>query len=118
MTSAGERCDQSESFDGCASGGVVSDIAAARGKPLGRRAECDRLDDVVAAVGAGHSSTLVLRGEAGIGKTVLLDYVAGQASAGAVVLRANGVESEMEMPFAGLHQLFLPILGRVSHLAV
>ena len=91
----------------------VSDTAPVHTRPLGRRAECDRLDQVVAAVSAGHSSTLVLRGEAGIGKSVLLDYLAGRASAGAVVLRASGVESEMELPFAGLHQLCMPILDRV-----
>lgn len=82
--------------------------------PLGRRAECDRLDELVAVVDAGRPSALVLRGEAGVGKTVLLDYLAHCASESGRVLRASGVESEMELPFAGLHQLSLPILDRVS----
>lgn len=84
--------------------------------PLGRQAECDRLENLVRLVSAGHSSTLIVRGEVGIGKTVLLDYVAGRATGSGRVLRANGVESEMELPFAAMHQLCLPILGGISSL--
>jgi DNA-binding CsgD family transcriptional regulator len=58
---------------------------------------------------------LVLRGEAGVGKTALLDYVLERAS-GCRIARAVGVESEMELPFAGLHQLCAPMLGRLEHL--
>ena len=58
----------------------------------------------------------MLRGEAGIGKTVLLDYLARRAVATGRVLRASGVESEMDLPFAGLHQLCLPILELVHDL--
>jgi DNA-binding CsgD family transcriptional regulator len=56
---------------------------------------------------------LVLRGEAGVGKTALLDYVLERAS-GCRIARAAGVESEMELPFAGLHQLCAPMLGRLE----
>ena len=75
----------------------------------GRAGECARLDELLGAVGRGESGALVLRGEAGIGKTALLDYAASQAK-GCTVVRAVGVESEMELPFASLHQLYLPLL--------
>ena len=84
--------------------------------PLGRQTECDRLDQLIAEVGASRSRALVVRGEAGIGKTVLLDYTAQRAAAHGRVVRANGVETEMELPFAGFHQLVLPILDRVQFL--
>ena len=58
----------------------------------------------------------MLRGEPGIGKTALLRYLIGQAS-GFRVIRGTGVESEMELPFAGLHQLCAPLLGRLDSLA-
>ncbi|MEV6285768.1 AAA family ATPase [Kribbella sp. NPDC051770] len=77
----------------------------------GRRTECGRLDDVVARVRTGHGQVLVVRGEAGIGKSALLDYLAARAE-GCHVVRASGVESEMELPYAGLHQLCAPLLER------
>ena len=81
----------------------------------GRRSECETLDRVVATVRAGRSSVLLLRGEAGIGKTALLEYV--QVSApGCRVARAAGVESEMELAFGGLHQLCAPFLDRLGRL--
>jgi hypothetical protein len=58
---------------------------------------------------------LVVRGEAGVGKTALLDDLAGQA-AGCRVVRTPGVQSEMELAFAGLHQLLAPLLDRVERL--
>src|SRR3954451_14846701 len=70
----------------------------------GRARECALLDGLVGAIRQSESRALMLRGEAGIGKTALLDYVAESAS-GAKVVRAVGVESEMELPFASLHQL-------------
>src|SRR5665213_4284771 len=73
----------------------------------GRRAECLELDRLLEAMDAGRSAVLVLRGEAGIGKTALLEYAAEHAE-GFRVLHAVGVESEMELPFAGLHQLCAP----------
>ncbi len=73
------------------------------------------LADLVAAVRAGESRVLVVRGEAGVGKTALLDYLAGQAQ-GCRVMHAAGVQSEMEFAFAGLHQLLAPMLDRVERL--
>jgi DNA-binding CsgD family transcriptional regulator len=81
----------------------------------GRHAECDMLDRLVAAVRAGDSRTLVVRGEPGVGKTALLEYLAGQAS-GCRVAHAAGVESEMELVYAGLHQLLTPMLDRLERL--
>ena len=83
----------------------------------GRRRECDVLDRLIEAVRAGESRALVLRGEPGVGKTALLDYVAGHAS-GCRVVRAAGVQSEMELAFAGLHQLCAPMLDHLDRLPV
>jgi DNA-binding CsgD family transcriptional regulator len=80
-----------------------------------RRAECVRFNRLLADVRAGQSGVLVLRGEAGIGKTVLLAYAAEHAH-GCRVLRAVGVESEMELPFAALHQLCAPLLDGLERL--
>jgi DNA-binding CsgD family transcriptional regulator len=82
---------------------------------IGRRAECGVLDRLVAAVRAGESRALVVHGEPGVGKTALLEYLAGQAS-GCRVARAWGVQSEMELAFAVLHQLCVPILDRLERL--
>ncbi|MGZ4602439.1 MAG: helix-turn-helix transcriptional regulator [Kineosporiaceae bacterium] len=82
---------------------------------LGRRRECDQLSSLVAAAKAGRSQVLMLRGEAGIGKTALLDFLLERA-AGCRVARAAGVESEMELAFAGLHQLCGPYLDRLEKL--
>ena len=71
------------------------------------------LDRLIAAVRAGESRALVVRGEPGVGKTALLDYLAGQAP-GFRVARAAGVQSEMELAFAGLHQLCAPMLDRLE----
>src|SRR5499427_6272858 len=85
----------------------------------GRLSERDMLGRLVEAVRAGHSRALVVRGEPGVGKTVLLDHLSGQASgSGCRVARATGVESEMELAFAGLHQLCAPLLGRAGRLPV
>jgi len=80
---------------------------------LGRRDECGVLDQLVAGVRAGHSQVLVLRGEAGAGKTALLDYLLERAT-GCQVTRAAGAESEMDLPFAALHQLCAPFLDRLE----
>jgi DNA-binding CsgD family transcriptional regulator len=82
---------------------------------LGRRSECKLLDRLIASVRAGESRVLVVRGEAGIGKTALLGYLWERAS-GCRIVRAAGVESEMELAFAGLHQLCAPMLGDVERL--
>src|SRR3954471_17892941 len=78
---------------------------------LGRAAERELLDRLLENVRAGQSAVLVLRGEAGVGKTALLHYCARQAS-GFHVARTAGVESDMDLPFAALHQLCAPMLGR------
>ncbi|WP_447035490.1 helix-turn-helix transcriptional regulator [Streptomyces sp. DSM 118878] len=82
---------------------------------LGRSHECAVLDHVVADARAGRSQVLVLRGEPGVGKSTLVDYVA-QSVSGFQVLRAVGAEFEMELAFAGLHQLCMPILGHIDRL--
>jgi len=81
----------------------------------GRRTECDALDRLLERIRVGESSALVLRGEAGIGKTALLEYVAERAS-GCRVARAVGVQSEMELAFAGLHHLCAPLLDGLDAL--
>ena len=75
----------------------------------GRRLECGTLDRLIGDVRAGTSQALVVHGEAGVGKTALLDHVEEQ-TAGCQVIRVVGVQSEMELVFAGLHQLCLPVL--------
>ena len=82
---------------------------------LGRATECVLLDDVVSAIRRGEGRSLVLRGEAGIGKTALLRYLVDSAR-DLTVLRAVGVESEMELAYASLHQLCAPLLDRLSRL--
>ena len=77
----------------------------------GRDAECAALDVLLDAARRGESRTVVLRGEAGVGKSALLDYAIGSAP-DFRVLRSVGVESEMELAFASLHQLCAPILDR------
>jgi len=84
---------------------------------LGRHFECETLDRLLDAVRAGASRVLVLRGEAGIGKTVLLEHVRTRAS-GCRVAYAAGVQSELELAYAGLHQLCAPMLDRLEHLPV
>jgi hypothetical protein len=86
-------------------------------KLIGRHTECGELDRLVDAVCAGESRAIVLSGEAGVGKTALLDYVAKQASH-CRVIRAAGVQSEMELPFAALHQVCAPALGNLECLPV
>src|SRR5580658_6879149 len=83
---------------------------------FGRAGELEILAGLIADVRSGRSAVLVVRGEAGIGKTELLRcLVAGAPGFG--VARVAGVESEMELPFAGLYQLCAPMLGRLGSLA-
>jgi DNA-binding CsgD family transcriptional regulator len=81
----------------------------------GRHSERDTLDQVLEALRAGQSRALLVWGEPGVGKTTLLEYIVGQAP-DCRVLRTAGVQSEMELAFAGLHQLLVPLLHRVEHL--
>jgi hypothetical protein len=83
----------------------------------GRRRECHALDRLLESVRAGASRVLVLRGTRGVGKSALLEYLVGTAS-GVRVARAAGVESEMELPYAGVHQLCAPILDFRDRLPV
>ena len=82
-----------------------------------RVSECDALDGLIEAVWAGESRALVVRGDPGVGKTVLLDYLAGRAR-GCRVARAVGVQAEMELAFAGLHQLCAPLLDHLGKIPV
>ena len=82
---------------------------------MDRRAERDELGGLVDAVRSGESRALVVRGDPGVGKTVLVDHLARRASgSGCRVARAAGVQSEMELAFAGLHQLCAPMLGHLD----
>ena len=81
----------------------------------GRRGECGALDQVIAGARTGQGQVLVLRGDAGVGKSALLEYLVGSA-AGCQILRAVGVESEMELAFAGLHQLCVPLMGKLDRI--
>ena len=81
----------------------------------GRRDECAALDRMLTEARTGHSQVLVLRGEAGIGKSALVEHLAANAT-GCRVARAAGVESEMELAFAGLHQLCAPMMGHLDRL--
>jgi len=82
---------------------------------LDRVRERDVLAQLVAGVRAGQSQALVLRGVAGAGKTALLRHVP-EAAAGCSIVWTTGVESEMELAFAGLHSLCGPMLGRLPQL--
>src|SRR4051812_38370910 len=79
----------------------------------GRRTECETLDHLLESARGEQSAALVVRGEPGIGKTALLEYAIDSASDLSVV-RAAAVESEIELPFAGLHQLCVPVLDRLA----
>src|ERR1700719_5423930 len=81
----------------------------------GRARERKALDGLLDRVRGGESAVLVLRGEAGIGKTALLRYCARQAS-GCQLAQIGGVESDMELPLASLHQLCAPLLDRIAEL--
>jgi DNA-binding CsgD family transcriptional regulator len=81
----------------------------------GRGAECAELDRLLEGVRSGESRALVVHGEAGVGKSALLGYVAEQA-ASCELARAAGVQSEMELPFAALHQVCGPMLDHLDRL--
>ena len=82
---------------------------------IGRPSESGALDQLLASVRTGQSRVLVVRGEAGVGKTALLEYLV-QSASGCVIARAAGVESELELAFAGLHQLCAPFVDRLERL--
>src|SRR5215831_12810993 len=82
---------------------------------MNRRSECSTLDRLAKAVRAGESRALLVRGDPGVGKSVLLEYLAERSwGSGCRVARATGVQSEMELAFAGLHQLCAPMLEHLD----
>jgi DNA-binding CsgD family transcriptional regulator len=86
---------------------------------LGRRVECEALDRLLADAVAGTSQALVLRGEAGVGKTALLGYLSERVEgSGLRIARAAGVESEMELAYSSLHQLCVTMLDHLERLPV
>ena len=92
-------------------------IPAPAARLTDRHSERCTLDRLIEAVRAGESRALVVHGDPGVGKTALLDYLAGQASAARCrVARAVGVQTEMELAFAGLHQLCVPMLDHAERL--
>ena len=82
---------------------------------INRRTECTLLDGVLQAVRSGESRVLVLHGDPGVGKSALMDYIASRVS-GCRLVRAAGIESEMELAYAALHQLCAPLLDRLDDL--
>jgi predicted ATPase len=82
---------------------------------LGRAGERAMLEGLLAGIRRGEGRSLVLRGEAGIGKTALLEHLV-EAASGLTVLPAVGVESEMELPYAGLHQLCASLRDQLERL--
>ncbi|PLW71047.1 helix-turn-helix transcriptional regulator, partial [Streptomyces sp. DJ] len=85
------------------------------GELHGRKPEEDAIAELLAGARAGTSSSLVLRGEPGIGKTALLDHAAA-AAGGMRLVRGAGAEFEAELPFAGLQLLLRPALGALAAL--
>ena len=84
-------------------------------RPRGRRGECGVLEQLLDGVRDGRGGVLVVRGEAGVGKTALLDH-AVRSAPDLRCGRTAGVESEKELAFAGLHQLCVLMLDRVGQL--
>ena len=87
--------------------------SSARERLRGRSRERERLGRLLTGLRSGRGGVLVVRGEAGIGKTALLEHLVEEAS-GCIVARATGVQADMELPFAGLQQLFGSMLGSLE----
>jgi DNA-binding CsgD family transcriptional regulator len=85
------------------------------GALVGRERECAAIDRLLEVSARGESSSLVLRGEAGIGKTALLTHAA-ERGGGGTVLRTAGVEAESDLAFAGLYGLLRPIVEKLGEL--
>jgi|SRR5690349_21710734 len=83
---------------------------------LGRERECAVIDRVLADAGCGVGGALVVRGEAGIGKSAMLEYAVQRAVPGMLVLRVGGVEAESDLAFAGLHGLLRQVLVHLREL--
>ena len=82
---------------------------------VGRRVECSMLEQLLSATYGGHGDSLVLRGDPGVGKSALLEFAIDSA-VGFRVARTGGVEAEVELPFAALHQLCSPVLELAAEL--
>jgi DNA-binding CsgD family transcriptional regulator len=95
--------------------GTEDELDMLTGKLIDRDGEREVLDRLLADVRVGESRAMVLRGDAGIGKTALLEHVFGQ-TAGFRTVRATGVEAEKELVFAALHQICAPMLDRLERL--
>jgi DNA-binding CsgD family transcriptional regulator len=96
--------------------GVVWMSSQGRGQSLrGRASECETLRGLISTVRSGSSQVLVLRGEAGVGKTALLEYTSELAS-GFRCVQVAGVQSDMELAFAGLQQLCAPLMDHLDEL--
>lgn len=89
-------------------------LVAAR-ELVGRSAEIDEIDRVLGLARGGHPASLLLSGEAGVGKTALLEHAAASAG-GMLLLQARGVEAESELPYSGLFELLRPLLGDLAAL--
>jgi DNA-binding CsgD family transcriptional regulator len=95
--------------------GASPPVVSTRGKLFGRNRECEMLDHLRAGVRGGRSGVLVLAGDAGVGKTALLEY-AVEASSEFRIARTSGIEAEMELPFAAVQQLCTPLLEFLDRL--
>jgi DNA-binding NarL/FixJ family response regulator len=117
QTLAATTRGRAREFPGPIPGRLRCVTMTARRQPvlLGRAGERQAFERLLENVRGGQSAVLVVRGEAGVGKTALLHHCARQAS-GFRVARIAGVESEMELPFAGLHQLCAPMFDRLDAL--
>ena len=94
---------------------MAAEAGTGRPRLLGRRAECEALDRLLTDALAGRSQVVVLRGEAGAGKSALLHYLTDRVGGWHVAI-AGGVESEMELAYSGLHQLCAPMLDHLDRL--
>src|SRR3954452_11183939 len=94
---------------------MVGSPSPGHGVLRGRESECAELDELLAAVRAGQGRKLLVVGEAGVGKSALLEHLVAAAE-DLNVLRAVGVESDMELAFAGLHQLCTPMFDHLDRL--
>jgi DNA-binding CsgD family transcriptional regulator len=94
---------------------ATSEVERMPGALVGRERECAAIRRLWEVSAQGESTALVLRGEAGIGKTALLAYAA-EGARGGTVLRTAGVEAEAGLAFAGLYGLLRPIVGKLGEL--
>src|ERR1700757_3978209 len=97
-------------------GQQAREIPGVAGMIVSRAAELSRLDDLLTALAGGEGSALVVRGEAGIGKTTLLETLAVRSGDAVTVIRTCGAETEAELTFSALADLLDPVLGELAAL--